>query len=103
MLLRHLLEDLNGMSKKRAMFVLNDICIDKSGDDKWNFAINIRGNVENNSILFLQGRFVTDTFIHKNYDVNFNVMRQNNPMYQRAKVNYVTLAPFQFMVPLNLN
>jgi hypothetical protein len=75
MLLRNLLEDLNGMmSIPQAMFVLDDICIDKDGDD-WNFAIDVRGNIENSSIMLRQGTFVTDTFIHKNYDVNFTIQR----------------------------
>jgi hypothetical protein len=103
MLLRHLLEDLNNAySIPQAMFVLDDLCIDKDGDD-WNFAIDVRGNIENSSIMLRQGTFVTDTFIHKNYDMNFDVKRKLNPMLKRAKVNYVTLTSFNKMVRLDLN
>lgn len=77
MLLRHLLDDLNNAySIPQSMFVLDDLCIDKDGDD-WNFAINVKGNIENSSIMLRQGTFVTDTYIHKNYDVLFGMKRQD--------------------------
>jgi hypothetical protein len=104
MLLRNLLEDLNNAySIPQAMFVLNDLCIDKNGESDWNFAVNVKGRIENTSIMLRQGTFVTDTFIHKNYDVMFDIKRKNAIMLERPKVNFVALKGFKEMIQLNLN
>ena len=76
MLLRNFLDNLNARLVGVAIEILDATCIDKSNNYTWNYAIDVRDSTENSSIMLLNGKFVTDTFIHKNYEVMFGVVRE---------------------------
>ena len=74
MLLRNLLSDLNGMLIEQAFEILDMICLEKQGQGNWDIAVARGARVETSSVMFLSNRFVSDTFIHKNMEVLFDVV-----------------------------
>jgi len=104
MLLRNLLSDLNNMLIDQAFEVLDMICIDehRNGSGNWDIAV-VRGNrVETSSIMYLQGKFITDTFIHKNMEVLFNLKVEPKLTPEQLDIQRIELA-MKISIEFHLN